>query len=58
MMLGPKRGTYTIIDMDMNELYRIPISALNPSSFNNFIIKKTEQHDAILEISGVEQTAD
>ncbi len=58
MMLGPKRGTYTIIDMDLNELYRIPVSALNPSGFYNFIVKKAELHDAVLEISGIEQTAD
>lgn len=56
MMIGPKRGFHIIIDLDLNELYRIPVSVLDPENHYSFIIQKAEMQDGLLSISGVEFT--
>lgn len=58
MMLGPKRDTFSIIDLDLNEQYRIPFSVLNPGNFFSFLIQKAEMKDGCLTISGCERAFD
>ena len=58
MMLGPKYGAFSIIDMDLNEQYRIPLTVMNPGNYYSCLIQKADMKNGILTISGIEQTED
>lgn len=53
-LVGPKRNKYIILDGELNEVVKIPVTQLNPHSHENFIIHKVDFTTEGISMEGVE----
>lgn len=53
-LIGPKRGSYEIIDYNLERRAKIPIAKLNPNAMDTFIIQEASLYKNGITVSGVE----